>query len=263
MILAADIGNTDIVLGGVEGEKVVFEARLRTEQAKTADEYCIDMKTLLDIYGVRADAFEGAIVASVVPQVLNSFRAAIDRLLGKPCLVLGPGLRTGVNLRIENPAQTGADIVAADVAALRAHKPPLIVVNMGTATTLSVLDRDGAHIGGCMCPGVRIGADALTEKAALLPRLRLDRPRRVIGRNTVDAMRSGILYGAACMLDGLVARIEAELGCRTTVVATGAMAEFVVPLCERQIVFERDLPLRGLAAIYRDNRRPSAQSREE
>ena len=255
MILTVDIGNSNIVIGGVDGEKIVFEARLRTDATKTSDEYCVDLKSLLDIYGITAGQMEGAIIGSVVPQVLNSFRTAIKKLTGHDSLVVGPGLKTGLNILLENPGQMGADLVLADVAALREHKPPLIVIDMGTATTISVLDQNGAHIGGCICPGVRISLDALTERTALLPGLQLDKPKRVIGRNTVDAMRSGIMPGTACMIDGMIARMEEELGCKATVIATGGIAKFVLPLCRTPIIYDKDLIIKGLATLYRDNKR--------
>lgn len=254
MILTVDIGNSNIVIGGVE-EAIVFEARLRTDATKTSDEYCVDLKMLLDVYGVEPHLIEGAIIASVVPQVLNSFQTAIKKLTGKTSLVVGPGIKTGLNILLENPGQMGADLVVGDVAALREHKPPLIVIDMGTATTISVLDRNGAHIGGCICPGLKISLDALTDRTALLPGLQLDQPKRAIGRNTVDAMRSGIMLGAACMLDGMVERMERELGCKTTVVITGGIARFVAPLCKTPMIYDRDLVIKGLTALYRENRR--------
>jgi len=255
MILTIDVGNSNIVLGGVQGDTIAFEARLRTEATKTSDQYCVDLKILLDMYQVKPEDIEGCIISSVVPQVLNSFQSAIKKLTGKTSLVVGPGIKTGLDIRLENPGQTGADIVVADVAALREHKPPLIVIDMGTATTMSVLDKNGAHIGGCIIPGVRISMDALTDKTALLPGLQLDQPKRAIGRNTVDAMRSGIMMGTACMLDGMVARMEEELGCKTTVIATGGIAKFIVPLCKTPIIYDKDLLIKGLVALYRDNRR--------
>ena len=255
MILTIDIGNSNIVLGGVEDDKIVFEARLRTEATKTSDQYCVDVKILLDVYGITADRIEGAIIASVVPQVLNSFQTAIKKLTGKTSLVVGPGLKTGLNILLENPGHMGADLVVADVAALREHKPPMIVIDMGTATTMSVLDKNGAHIGGCIIPGVKISMDALTDRTALLPGLQLDQPKKAIGRNTVDAMRSGIMMGTACMLDGMVERMEQELGCKTTVIATGGIAKFIVPMCKTPIIYDKDLIIKGLAALYRDNRR--------
>ena len=255
MILTVDIGNSNIVLGGVEEDKIVFEARLLTEPTKTSDQYCVEVKSLLDVYGVDRKEIEGSIIASVVPQVLNSFQTAIKKLTGKSALVVGPGIKTGLNIKLENPGQTGADLVVADVAALREHKPPMIVIDMGTATTMSVLDETGAHIGGCIIPGVKISLDALTDRTALLPGLQLDQPKRAIGRNTIDAMRSGIMMGAACMLDGMVERMEAELGRKCTVVVTGGIAKFIVPMCHTPMIYDKDLIIKGLAALYKDNKR--------
>lgn len=255
MILTIDIGNSNIVLGGVAGDEIVFEARLRTDTTKTSDEYCIDLKMILEVHGINAADIEGSIIGSVVPQVLNSFQAAVKKLTGKAALVVGPGLKTGLNIRIENPSQTGADLVVGAVAALREHKPPMILIDMGTATTMIVLDKDGALIGGCIAPGVKISLDALTGKTALLPGLQLDQPKRAIGRNTIDCMRSGIMMGSACMLDGMVERMEAELGSKTTVIATGGIARFVIPMCKTPMVYDKDLLVKGLALLYRDNKR--------
>lgn len=255
MILTIDIGNSNIVLGGVVDDEIVFEARLRTEATKTSDQYCVDLKILLDVYGVCPEDIEGSIISSVVPQVLNSFQTAIKKLTGKTSLVVGPGIKTGLDIRLENPGQTGADLVVADVAALREHKPPLIVIDMGTATTISVLDQSGAHIGGCIIPGVRVSMDALTNNTALLPGLQLDQPKRAIGRNTIDAMRSGIMMGTACMLDGMVERMEQELGYKTTVIATGGIAKFIVPLCKTPMIYDKNLLIKGLVALYRDNKK--------
>ena len=255
MILTVDIGNSNIVIGGVEGEQIVFEARVRTESTKTSDEYCVDLKIIMDVYGVEPGQIEGAIIASVVPQVLNSIQTAILKLTGKTSLVVGPGLKTGLNIKIENPSQTGADLVVGSVAALREHKAPLIVIDMGTATTMVVLDESGALIGGSIAPGVKISLDALTDRTALLPGLQLDQPKRAIGRNTIDCMRSGIMMGNACMLDGMIERMEAELGCKTTGVATGGIAKFVIPMCKTSMIYDKDLLIKGLAALYRENKK--------
>lgn len=254
MILTIDIGNSNIVLGGVRDDEIVFEARLRTEATKTSDQYSVDLKTLLDLYEVSTADIEGAIIASVVPQVLNSLQTAIKKLTGKQSLVVGPGLKTGLNIRLENPSQTGADLVVGAVAALREHKPPMIIIDMGTATTMTVLDESGALVGGCICPGVKISMDALTERTALLPGLQLDAPKKAIGRNTIDCMRSGIMMGTACMLDGMIDRMEQELGYKTTVIATGGIAKFVLPMCQKEIVYDKDLLVKGLAALYRENK---------
>ena len=256
MILTVDIGNSNIVIGGVEGNEIRFEARLRTDATKTSDEYCIDLKMLLEVYGITNKDIEGSIIASVVPQVLNSMQTAIKKLTGKAALVVGPGLKTGLNIQIENPAQTGADLVVGCVAALREHKAPMIIVDMGTATTMIVLDKNSAMVGGCIMPGVKISMDALTERTALLPGLQLDQPKKAIGRNTIDCMRSGIMMGAACTIDGMIERMEAELGYETTVIATGGIAKFVLPMCKKQIIYDKDLLVRGLAALYRENKRP-------
>lgn len=255
MILAIDIGNTNIVLGGMDGNKIVFKARIRTDTSKTSDQYMMDLKAMLDVYDVCKGNIEGAIIASVVPPVLNAMQTAVRKLTGKTALVVGPGIKTGLNILLEHPGQMGADLVVADVAALRNYEPPLIIVDMGTATTFAVLDKNGAHIGGCVYPGVRLSLDALTQKAALLPAIQLDRPKRAIGRNTQDAMRSGIMYGTACMIDGMIDRIQQELGCETGVIATGGMSPFIAPLCTHKIELEPDLVLKGLAILYRENSR--------
>ena len=254
MILAIDVGNTNIVLGGVEDNKILFEARLQTDATKTSDQYCIELKILLDAYQIRPERIEGGIIASVVPRVLNSMQTAVKKLTGQKCLVVGPGLKTGLDIRLENPDQTGADLVAGCVAALREYQSPLVVIDMGTATTMTVLNKNGALVGGCICPGVKTSMDALTERTALLPGLQLDQPKRVIGRNTIDCMRSGIMLGNACMLDGMVERMEQELGSRATVVVTGGVAKYLVPLCKRQMIYDKDLLLKGLNYLYWDNK---------
>lgn len=255
MILTVDVGNSNIVLGGIREDEIVFEARLRTDATKTSDEYCIDLKMILEVYHIKADEIEGSIIASVVPQVLNSMKTAIVKLTGKQPLVVGPGLKTGLNIAIENPSQAGADLVVGCVAALREHKAPMIIVDMGTATTMIVVDKNNAMIGGCIMPGVKISMDALTDRTALLPGLQLDQPKKAIGRNTIDCMRSGLMLGAACMIDGMIDRMEEELGYETTVIATGGIAKFVMPMCRHSIIYDKDLLVKGLAALYRDNKR--------
>ena len=243
------------MIGGIQDDRILFEARLRTDATKTSDEYSIDLKMIFDIHHLELAQIEGSIIASVVPQVLNSIKTALWKLTGKTSLVVGPGVKTGLNIKVENPNQTGADLVVGCVAAMREQKPPLIVVDMGTATTMVVVDGSGAFIGGCICPGVKISLDALTQRTALLPGLQLDQPKHAIGRNTVKCMRSGIMLGTACMIDGMIARLEEELGCKTTVIATGGIAQFIVPLCRREMRYEKNLILKGLAHIYRENTR--------
>ena len=194
------------------------------------------------------------IISSVVPPVFHSVRTGVVKVIGKQPMVVGPGLKTGLNIRVDVPSQVGSDRIVIAVAALAEYKPPLILMDMGTATTIEVVAENNTYIGGVIFPGVKVSLDALTSRAAQLPAISLDRPRNVVGKNTVDCMRSGMMYGTAAMIDGLVDRIEEELGYRATLVATGGMAQFVTPLCKREIILEKDLLLKGLNLIYKKNK---------
>lgn len=253
MILALDIGNSSIVAGGFDEKDLLFTARLRTDTTKTSDEYCIDLMSILDVHGFGREEVAGSIIASVVPQVTNACKTALRKLCGTAPLVVGPGLRSGLNLKIENPSHIGADLVVGAVAALKEHKPPMIVVDMGTATSMIVLDENGTLVGGSICPGVQVSLDALTSRTALLPGLQLDQPRHAIGKNTIECMRSGVMLGAASMLDGMVERMEQELGSKTTVILTGRIAKFIQPLCRTSMVYDSNLTLKGLITIYLAN----------
>ena len=253
MLLAIDIGNTNIVIGGIQDDRIVFEARIATDRIKTSDQYGAEIKSMLGLFDVKPSDIGDCIISSVVPPVFNSVRTGVVKVIGKSPMVVGPGLKTGLNIHMDNPAQVGSDRIVIAVAALAEYEPPLTLLDLGTATTIEVVDRGNVYLGGCIIPGVRISIDALTSRAAQLPGIQLDKPKRVIGKNTVDCMRSGIMYGTAAMLDGMLDRVEEELGCSTTVVATGGMAQFVVPLCRREIRLERDLLLKGLNLIYKKN----------
>ena len=255
MILAIDIGNSNIVIGCIENGVIQNETRIATDLVKTSDQYCFDLKNMLSLSDVPVARLEDVIISSVVPPVLNSMRTAVLKLTGKKPFVVGPGIKTGLNILLDNPQQVGSDLIVAAVAALREYKPPLILIDMGTATTISVINKDRAYLGGCICPGVRISAEALTSRAALLPGINLDEPKRAIGRNTSDCMRSGIMLGAAAMLDGLIDRMEDELGEKATVVATGGISKYVIPMCRREVLYDRNLLLKGLAILYENNRR--------
>lgn len=255
MLLAIDIGNSNIVIGCMQDGTILNEIRIATDLIKTSDQYCMDLKNALSLYDIPRESIEGVIVSSVVPPLLNSFRTAVMKLTGKKPMVVGPGIRTGLNIQIDNPSQIGSDLIVAAVAALREYPAPLMIVDMGTATTISVIDRSRTYIGGCICPGVRVSAEALTSRAALLPAINLEAPRRAIGRNTTDCMRSGIMLGAAAMLDGLIDRMEDELGEKATVVATGGISRFVIPMCRREILYDRNLLLKGLEILYLNNKK--------
>ena len=254
MLLAIDIGNTNIVIGGIKDDQIVFEARIATDRSKTSDQYAVDIKDILSLFDVKAEDIQDCIISSVVPPVFNSVRTGILKVTGTSPMVVGPGLKTGLKIHMDNPAQVGSDRIVIAVAALAEYKPPLILMDLGTATTLEVVGEDNSYLGGCIIPGVRISLDALTSRTAQLPGIRLERPKRVIGKNTVDCMRSGIMYGTAAMMDGMLDRIEEELGTSATVVATGGIAQFIIPLCHREIKLEKDLMLKGLNLIYQKNK---------
>ena len=253
MLLAIDIGNTNIVIGGIQDGKILFEARVATDHIKTSDQYGVDIKNVLSLFDTRPEDIHDCIISSVVPPVFNSVRTGVMKVIRKPPLVVGPGIKTGLNIQMDTPSQVGSDRIVIAVAALAEYEPPLTLVDMGTATTIEVVGKGSTYLGGCIIPGVRVSLEALTSKTAQLPGIQLDRPRRVIGKNTVDCMRSGVMYGAAAMLDGMLDRVEEELGQSTTVVATGGMAQFVIPLCRRKIILEKDLLLKGLYVLYQKN----------
>ena len=170
-------------------------------------------------------------------------------------MIVGPGIKTGLNIQMENPAQIGSDLIVAAVAALSRFKPPLIIVDMGTATTMTAIDKNGTYVGGCISPGPKLSAESLSTRTAQLPAISLESPKKAIGKNTIDAMRSGVMLGSACMVDGMIDRMEEELGGGVTVVATGGIARFVLPMCRRRIEYDRDLLLKGLSILYENNRR--------
>lgn len=255
MLLAIDIGNSNIVIGGIEENKTRFEARIATDRIKTSDQYGVEIKSMLDLFHIALDEVEGCIISSVVPPVFNAVRTGVVKVTGKNPMVVGPGIKTGLNIHMDDPTSVGSDRIVIAVAALQEYKPPLILVDMGTATTIEVVDQGNTYLGGCIIPGVRVSAEALSSRASQLPGIQLDKPKRVIGKNTVECMRSGIMYGAAAMLDGMLDRMEDELGKKTTVVATGGMAQFIAPLCKREMKLEKDLLLKGLNIIYRKNKK--------
>lgn len=255
MILAIDIGNSNIVLGCMDGKQIAREARMATDLLKTSDQYCAELKNMLDLLEVKIEGIEDAIISSVVPPVLNSFKTAIIKLTGITPLVVGPGIKTGLNILLDNPALVGGDLIVGAVAALDQYAPPLLIVDMGTATTISAIDAKGNFLGGSIFPGVKISAEALCGRTAQLPAISLEVPQRAIGRNTVDCMRSGLMMGTAAMLDGMIQRMEEELGEKATVVATGGIARFVVPMCRRDVIYDRDLLLKGLGVLYENNRK--------
>ena len=255
MLLAIDIGNTNIVIGCIQNDEILFEARIATDQVRTSDQYGVEIKNVLEAYGVSKDEIEVCIISSVGPPVYNSVKTGVVKVIGKQPMVVGPGLKTGLNINVDVPSQVGSDRIVIAVAALAEYQPPMILMDLGTATTIEVVEPGNMYLGGVIFPGVKISLDALTSRAAQLPGISLDKPKNIIGRNTVDCMRSGMMYGTAAMIDGIVERIEEELGHKSTLIATGGLAQFITPLCKREIILERDLLLKGLNIIYKKNKR--------
>lgn len=254
MLLAVDIGNTNITLGVYDLDVLCATARLATAKSNTADQYAIEINSILNLHSINASDIEDCIISSVVPSVARSVSNAIATLCDIVPLELGPGVKTGLNIKIDNPAQLGADLVAGAVGAISEYTLPCIVIDMGTASTISVIDRNGLYIGGVIAAGVRLTLKALAENTAQLPNIDISAPKSVIGTNTVDCMKSGLVLGTAAMIDGLLDRIFDELGETATVVATGGLSRDVVSQCKHNIIYNENLLLDGLKEIYDKNK---------
>lgn len=253
MILAIDIGNSNIVVGAIKDGEIKFISRLETNHNRLEDEYATYISGILQLYGVDKKDFDGAIISSVVPPLSAVLAHATEKLIGKTPLILGPGVKTGLNIKTDNPSQLGSDIVANNVAALTKYGGPVIVIDMGTATTISVSDENNTFIGCAIMPGITTSLNALTKKAALLQEISFEAPKSAIGTNTPDCMRSGVILGAASMVDGMIERFLSELGKEAKVIATGGHAKHIVPHCKSDIICDPNLLLTGLYTIYKKN----------
>jgi len=253
MILTMDAGNTNVLLGCWADKKLVYTARMYTAQWRTAEEWAVLLRDILSSGGVDISLIEGAALSCVASPITSALANAIQRAFGCVPIVVGPGVKTGLDIQIDNPAQLGSDMVCNAVAALRLYEPPLIIFDMGTATSISVLDPRGRFLGGALVPGVRTALEALSSKAAQLPNISLDTPERVIGRNTIECMQSGSLFSTAAMVEGMTARIEEELGAACTVLITGGISEAIAPHIRREAVHNPSLLLEGLRMIYEKN----------
>lgn len=253
MILTLSVENTNLVLGVFAGEKLLFTSRIATDRSRTGDEYAIAFRSILDLHGILAGEIQGGIISSVVPALINEIKAALRLILGKEPLVVGPGVKTGLNILMDNPAALGSDLVVNAVAAAAEYPAPLIVVDLDTATTLCAVNEKKSFVGTVIAPGAALSAAALADACDQLPRISLEAPREIIGKNTIDSMKSGAVFGTAAMLDGLVSRMEAQLGGNCTVIATGSLAEIIAPHCSRNVVVDQRLLLKGLRRIYEKN----------
>ncbi len=255
MLLAVDVGNSTTSMGLFEeGRQLMFASSLNTDSRKTADQICMDLLNIFQLYHCDFSRVTGAILCSVVPPLNFMMEKALTRLLGKPPMVVGPGVKTGLNIRLAIQTQVGGDIVANAVAALEKFDPPIITVDMGTATTIGVIDRGRNYEGGLLLPGVNVSLDALSQRAAQLPDISLQPPKSLIGKTTEECMRSGIIYGTASMIDGIIDRIREELRSPVSVVATGGNAAVIIKHCHNPIVYDKYLLMEGLWTIYQKNK---------
>jgi type III pantothenate kinase len=254
MLLAIDVGNTNIVYGLFEGEALVHKFRVESVRGRTADEYAVTLRALLAMRGIEASAVDAAILACVVPSLTDPMLRLVESAFGRQAIVVGPGIRTGMAILIENPREVGADRIADAVAGYDRAKGGVIVVDFGTSTNFDVVTPKGEYLGGVLAPGLQISADALFLRAAKLPRVEIAKPPKVVGRNTVHAMQSGIVYGYVGLVDGLVDRILAELGYPCTVVATGGLSSLIAPLSRTIQVVDDELTLVGLRILHERNR---------
>lgn len=253
MILAVDIGNSNIVIGCFDKNEIMFVERLSTNQQSTQMEYTVMIKNILELNGLGGEHIDGGIISSVVPPLTEIVKSAMERLGCGDVLVVGPGIKTGLRILLDNPAQLGSDRVADAVAAINLYPVPLILIDMGTATTVSVIDRDRNFLGGLIIPGLRVSLDSLTRSTSQLPKISLVPAKKVIGTNTIDCMKSGIIHSTASSLDGVIERIEEELGESCRVVSTGGLANVVIPYCKRDMILDETLLLKGLRIIYEKN----------
>ncbi len=254
MILALDIGNSNIVIGCCTDDKILFSERISTDQSATAFEYAMIINNILQMYNIERADISGAAISCVVPSLTNTLKAAIKKSVDCDALIVGPGIKTGVKIACQNPAQLGADLVVDTVAGINCYGAPLIIVDMGTATTISAVDKDGSYMGTVIMPGVMISLNSLVGGTAQLPKIPLEKPDTVIGTNTVDCMKSGIMYGTASNIDGMIDRIREEMGQDARVVATGGLAPRIIPLCRHEITVDDELLLKGLMIIYNKNK---------
>ena len=253
MILSIDIGNSNINIGAYCDGGLLFLTLIVSEAGKTEVEYAVLLHHILHLHRLSEQNLKGAVISSVVPQLSPVLKAAVQLTSPVPVMQIGPGVKTGLNIRIDNPAQLGADFVAAAVGAFEKYPLPVIIVDFGTATKISIVDRSRSFIGGSIMPGVRVSLDALSNRAAQLPHISLEPPAPVIGTNTIDCMKSGVLLGNASMIDGMIERYEEKAGPAASIVATGESVDAVAPFCRHKLLVDKTLRLDGLYAVWKKN----------
>jgi len=253
MILVIDVGNTNIVLGLYKDDQLAYHWRINTDKQKTEDEYGMLVKGLFREEGVTTDGVQGIIISSVVPPLMFALERMCHKYFKLEPLVVGPGIKTGLSIHYDNPKEVGADRIVNAVAALEEYKPPLIIVDFGTATTFCYVDEEARYIGGAIAPGIQISTTALYNHAAKLPRIELKFPKHVVGKNTISAMQAGILFGYAGQVDSIIKRMKAQSKEEPTIVATGGLAELISSESEYIQHVDPFLTLKGLYNIYHRN----------
>ena len=253
MVLTVDIGNTNIVLGGFVDDKLTFVARIATNANKTEDEYATKIKSILALHQVEKAEVRGAIISSVVPPLTRVMADALKMVYGITPLLVGPGIKTGINIHCDDPSTVGADLICACVAANTIYGNPCLVIDMGTATKMMLIDNTGTFVGVSIIPGVNIALKALASGTAQLPQISLEAPKSVIGKNTADCMRSGAVFGNASMIDGMIDRLTEELGYELKLIATGGLSKTIIKHCKHDIILDDDLLLNGLNILYKKN----------
>ena len=255
MILALDVGNTNITVGCIEEGEISHVFRISTNSARTADEYAVQINNMLAFTEIDRANIVGAVISCVVPPLARVFKDAAKLLAGVDAIIVGAGIKTGVNILLDDPAQLGADMAASAVGALAKYPTPTIVIDMGTATKMFVLDKKGSFIGGAILPGIALSMNALAAGTSQLPRVPIEAPAKHISANTIDCIKSGVVFAAASAIDGMTERFEEELGEKAQIVATGGLAESVYRHCRREVIHDPNLILRGLYYIYEKNRK--------
>ncbi len=253
MLLVVDVGNTQTHFGTYEGGELVEHWRFATVRDSTADEIGAALRNLIELRGVDLEQIDSSIVSSTVPQLGPQWLEMTERYLGHEMLVVGPGFKTGMPLRYDNPREIGADRLVNAVAAYERTRGACIVVDFGTAITYDPVSAEGEYLGGIISPGVEISVEALASRAAKLPKVDLEPPRALIGKSTIEAIRSGVIYGFAAMVDGIVARLLEEMGEETATIATGGLAHHIVPFTERIDEIDDLLTLEGLRILFERN----------
>lgn len=253
MLLTVDMGNTNITLGAFSGDELFFTARLLTIRGKTADQYAIEFSQIFALNNVEKTTFHACILSSVVPELTETLRQTLTQVTGCEPMTVGPGIKTGINILIDNPTQLGSDLLVGAVAAAGKYPLPCLVVDLGTASKISVVGKDKSFRGVMIAPGVQLSLNALSASASQLPHIPLNAPKKAIGTNTVESMQSGIIFGTAAMVDGMIKRIREELGENATVVATGGFSSRIVPYCKEKTIYDEFLLLEGLKLIYNKN----------